>query len=202
MKKASPAEIRISAGLGSSFPLSASRSRYRGEPGGEMKSGQRPYASDWQLALSKAQSAPRRPGVGVPSCRVPAAWQACLQVASRQGQRRPGERNDAYRTGRYTAEAKADRREQRALIPDLRRIIGDIRVVVETKFLTVLYWHDQRNRRQPQRRRVASWSRDGPGFGAGPECSNLVPSPMSWYSDATLAGVGGRCGATPSVKPK
>ena len=34
-----------------------------------------------------------------------------------------GERNGAYRTGRYTAEAKADRREMRDLIRDLRRLI-------------------------------------------------------------------------------
>lgn len=39
-----------------------------------------------------------------------------------------GERNGAYRTGRYTAEAKAERREQRALMRELRRlmaIVGD-----------------------------------------------------------------------------
>jgi len=34
-----------------------------------------------------------------------------------------GERNGAYRTGRYTAEAKAERREQRVLIRELRRLI-------------------------------------------------------------------------------
>ena len=31
-----------------------------------------------------------------------------------------GERNGAYRTGRYTGEAKAERREQPALIRELR----------------------------------------------------------------------------------
>jgi hypothetical protein len=35
-----------------------------------------------------------------------------------------GERNGAYRTGRYTAEAKADRRELRALLRGLRLLIG------------------------------------------------------------------------------
>ena len=35
-----------------------------------------------------------------------------------------GARNRAYRTGRYTAEAKAERREQRALLRDLRRFIA------------------------------------------------------------------------------
>jgi hypothetical protein len=34
-----------------------------------------------------------------------------------------GERNGAYRTGRCTAEAKAERREQRVLIRELRRLI-------------------------------------------------------------------------------
>ena len=36
-----------------------------------------------------------------------------------------GERNGAYRTGRYTTEAKAERREQRALIRELRRLMGE-----------------------------------------------------------------------------
>ena len=35
-----------------------------------------------------------------------------------------GEKNGAYRTGRYTAEAKEERREQRALIRELRRLIN------------------------------------------------------------------------------
>ena len=34
-----------------------------------------------------------------------------------------GEKNGAFRTGRYIAEAKAERREQRALIRELRRLI-------------------------------------------------------------------------------
>ena len=34
-----------------------------------------------------------------------------------------GERNGAYRTGRYTAKAKAERREQRVLIRELLRLI-------------------------------------------------------------------------------
>jgi hypothetical protein len=33
-----------------------------------------------------------------------------------------GERNGAYRTGRYTAEAKAERRELRALLRQLKRL--------------------------------------------------------------------------------
>ena len=34
-----------------------------------------------------------------------------------------GERNGAYRTGRYTREAKAERREQRAVVRQLLRLI-------------------------------------------------------------------------------
>jgi hypothetical protein len=34
-----------------------------------------------------------------------------------------GERNGAYRTGRYTAEAKAERRQVRMLIRELRHLI-------------------------------------------------------------------------------
>jgi hypothetical protein len=34
-----------------------------------------------------------------------------------------GEKNGAYRTGRYTAEAKAERREARVLLTELRRLI-------------------------------------------------------------------------------
>jgi len=34
-----------------------------------------------------------------------------------------GERNGAYRTGRYTAEAKAERQGTRALLRELRRLI-------------------------------------------------------------------------------
>ena len=35
-----------------------------------------------------------------------------------------GERNGAYRTGQYTAESKAERRELRALIRELLRLIN------------------------------------------------------------------------------
>jgi hypothetical protein len=35
-----------------------------------------------------------------------------------------GERNGAYRTGRYSAEAKAERQAARALIRELRRLIN------------------------------------------------------------------------------
>ena len=35
-----------------------------------------------------------------------------------------GERNGAYRTGRYTAETRAERKEEHTLIPELRRLIA------------------------------------------------------------------------------
>jgi hypothetical protein len=35
-----------------------------------------------------------------------------------------GEKNGAYRTGRYTADAKADQKELRALLRGLRLLIG------------------------------------------------------------------------------
>jgi hypothetical protein len=35
-----------------------------------------------------------------------------------------GERNGAYRTGRYTAEPKAERQATRALLEELRRLIA------------------------------------------------------------------------------
>ena len=35
-----------------------------------------------------------------------------------------GERNGAYRMGRYTAEARAERKEERTLIRELRRLIA------------------------------------------------------------------------------
>jgi hypothetical protein len=35
-----------------------------------------------------------------------------------------GERNGAYQTGRYSAEARAERQEQRALMRELRRLMA------------------------------------------------------------------------------
>ncbi len=52
------------------------------------------------------------------------AWDARMPATRRQGRRPQGETNGAYRTGRYTAEAKEERREQRALIRELRRLIN------------------------------------------------------------------------------
>jgi len=37
-----------------------------------------------------------------------------------------GERNAAYRAGRYTAEAKSDRQTSRALLKELRRLIDAV----------------------------------------------------------------------------
>jgi len=50
---------------------------------------------------------------GRPVCRLPGG----------KGGGPMGERNGAYRTGRYTAKAKAERREQRVLIRELLRLI-------------------------------------------------------------------------------
>ena len=50
------------------------------------------------------------------------ARQARLQASWRQGRCPKGERNGAYRTGHYTAGAKAERRQTRALIRELRRL--------------------------------------------------------------------------------
>ena len=45
-----------------------------------------------------------------------------------------GERNGAYRTGRYIAEAKAERRELRLLLRELRSLIDSSELVYPTRF--------------------------------------------------------------------
>jgi hypothetical protein len=49
--------------------------------------------------------------------------QTCLPTAWRQWGSPKGERNGAYRTGRYTAEAKAEQQQVRMLIRELRHMI-------------------------------------------------------------------------------
>jgi hypothetical protein len=51
------------------------------------------------------------------------AWQARLSLARGKGGGPKGEKNGAYRTGRYTAEAKAERRTVRALLRQLKELI-------------------------------------------------------------------------------
>ena len=51
------------------------------------------------------------------------AGQVRLPLAWRQGYGPNGERNGAYRTGRYTAQAKAEQQQVRMLIRKLRHLI-------------------------------------------------------------------------------
>jgi hypothetical protein len=46
-----------------------------------------------------------------------------MQASRRQGWGPKGEQNGAYRTGRCTVEAKAERRQMRMLIRELRHLI-------------------------------------------------------------------------------
>jgi glucans biosynthesis protein len=60
-----------------------------------------------------------------PSCPVerrPCGVSRC-RLHGGKGGRPKGERNGADRTGRYTAEAKAERRQVRAVIQELRRLM-------------------------------------------------------------------------------
>jgi hypothetical protein len=79
-----------------------------------VKSGGRPYTPDWETALALAQTASRcrarcrRPKL---PCRGPAMrGKSVCRLHGGKGGGPKGERNGAYRTGRYTAEAKAERR--------------------------------------------------------------------------------------------
>ena len=93
-----------------------------------MKSDRRPYKPDWQAALVLARAAPRCRarcwGSKLP-CRGPAMrGKPVCRLHGAKGGGPTGKHNGAYRTGRYTAEAKAERREQRALIRELRRLLA------------------------------------------------------------------------------
>jgi glucans biosynthesis protein len=86
----------------------------------------RSYKPDWKAALLLAQAAPRcraRCRRSKLPCRAPAmrGKRVCRLHGGKGGGPR-GERNGAYRTGRYTAEAKAERRQMRAVIRELRRL--------------------------------------------------------------------------------
>src|SRR5690348_16023249 len=82
---------------------------------------------DWKAALVVAQAAPRCRARGRRSklpCRVPAMrGRPVCRVHGGKGGAPTGERNGAYRTGHYTAEAKTVRREQRTLIRELWRLM-------------------------------------------------------------------------------
>jgi hypothetical protein len=92
-----------------------------------VKTGQRPYKPDWKAALMLAQSAARcraRCRRSKLPCRGPAMrGKPVCRLHGGKGGGPTGERNGAYRTGRYTAEAKADRRATRELLRNLRRLI-------------------------------------------------------------------------------
>jgi hypothetical protein len=92
-----------------------------------VKPGQRPYKPDWKAALALAQAAPRcraRCRRSKLPRRAPAIRNrpVCRLHGGKGGGPR-GDRNGAYRTGRYTAEAKAERKATRALLREIRRLI-------------------------------------------------------------------------------
>ena len=91
--------------------------------GTEVKSSQRPYEPDWKAALALARAAPRccaqRRRTKLP-CRGPAMrGKAVCRLHGGKGGGPKGERNGAFRTGAFTLEAKAERKELRNLIRDL-----------------------------------------------------------------------------------
>ena len=93
-----------------------------------MNSGQRPYKPDWKPALALARAAPRgraRCRHSKLPCRAPAMrGRPVCRLHGAKGGGPKGERNGAYRTGQYTAKSKAERRELRALIRELLRLIN------------------------------------------------------------------------------
>ena len=92
-----------------------------------MKSANRPYKPDWQTALGLARAAPRcraRCRRSKLPCRGPAMHgRPVCRLHGGKGGGPKGDLNGAYRTGRYTAEAKAERQATRALLGELRRLI-------------------------------------------------------------------------------
>jgi hypothetical protein len=93
-----------------------------------VKFSDRPYKPDWESALALAQTAPRcraRCRQSKLPCKAPAMrGKPVCRLHGGKGGGPKGERNGAYRTGRHTTEAKADRRELRVLLRQLRRLIG------------------------------------------------------------------------------
>jgi hypothetical protein len=93
-----------------------------------VKTGHRPYKLDWKGALKHARAAPRcraRCRRSKLPCQAPAMRdRPVCRLHGGKGGGPTGERNGAYRTGRYTAEAKAERQAARALLKRLRRLIA------------------------------------------------------------------------------
>jgi hypothetical protein len=92
-----------------------------------VKCGHRPYKPDWQSALAFARAAPRcraRCRRSKLPCRGPAMREKPVcRLHGGKGGGPTGKHNGAYRTGRYTAEAKAERQATRTLLRELRRLI-------------------------------------------------------------------------------
>jgi hypothetical protein len=92
-----------------------------------VKSGDRPYKPDWRAALALAEAAPRcraRCRRSKAPCRGPAIrGKSVCRLHGGKGGGPLGERNGAYRTGHYTAEAKVERRQLRHLLQELRSLI-------------------------------------------------------------------------------
>jgi hypothetical protein len=92
-----------------------------------VNSGHRPYRPDWKQARAYAQGAPRcraRCRRSKLPCRGPAMrGRPVCRLHGGKGGGPKGERNGAYRTGHYTAEAKAERRQLRLLLQELRSLI-------------------------------------------------------------------------------
>jgi hypothetical protein len=92
------------------------------------KTAPQPYKPDWRNGLKFAQAAPRcqahRRRLGT-ACKAPAirGRRAC-RLHGGKGGAPTGERNGAYKTGRYTAEAKAERRELWAMLRALREVMA------------------------------------------------------------------------------
>lgn len=86
--------------------------------------------TDWRRAMARAQAAPRCIAHGKHSkapCRNPAVrGRSVCRMHGGKGGAPKGERNGAYRHGRHTAEAKAERRELRRsirLLETLARLV-------------------------------------------------------------------------------
>jgi hypothetical protein len=88
--------------------------------------------TDWRRAIARAHAAPRctaRCKHSKAPCRNPAVnGRSVCRMHGGKGGAPAGERNGAYRHGRHTAEAKAERRELRRsirLLETLARLVRD-----------------------------------------------------------------------------
>ena len=95
--------------------------------GVEVNSGDRPYEPNWKVAPAFAQTAPRcraRCRRSKLPCRAPAMrGKPVCRLHGGKGGAPKGERNGAYRTGRYTGDARVESQATRALRRELRPLI-------------------------------------------------------------------------------